>query len=72
MAFIEANWCMIQQAAGWAALRVFLLVGDQFLANNVILTAPQMFIVNRFLTGQEVARIMRHYSGLINAEPSDT
>jgi len=47
-AFIDEYWRMIHRAAGWAALRAWLL----------------MFVVNRFLTGSEVAHILRHYEGL--------
>jgi len=48
VAFIDEYWRIIHRAAGWAALRTWLL----------------MFVVNRFLTGSEVAQILRHYESL--------
>ncbi|EGO03576.1 hypothetical protein SERLA73DRAFT_175098 [Serpula lacrymans var. lacrymans S7.3] len=47
-AFIDDSWRMIHRAAGWSALRVFLLV----------------LVVNRFLTGLEVVTILRQYENL--------
>jgi len=52
VAFIDEYWRMIHRAAGWAALRAWLL----------------MFVVNRFLTGSEVARILKHYESLTNMD----
>ncbi|TFK70788.1 hypothetical protein BDN72DRAFT_765948 [Pluteus cervinus] len=43
--FISYYWKMIHLAAGWAALRAWLL----------------MLLGNRFLTGNDVAELLKHY-----------
>ncbi|RDB30322.1 hypothetical protein Hypma_007240 [Hypsizygus marmoreus] len=48
IAFVNAYWRMIHRAAGWDALRYWLL----------------MLLANRFINGNEVARILKHYEGL--------
>lgn len=48
IAFVDEYWEMIKLAAGWSALRVWLL----------------MFVVNRFLDGAQVARVLKHYEKL--------
>ncbi|KZT28042.1 hypothetical protein NEOLEDRAFT_952938 [Neolentinus lepideus HHB14362 ss-1] len=48
VAFIDEYWEMIKLAAGWSALRVWLL----------------MLVVNRFLEGSHVAKILKHYEQL--------
>ncbi|KZP25704.1 hypothetical protein FIBSPDRAFT_1041305 [Athelia psychrophila] len=50
--FIEDNWMTIHQAADWVTLRAFLLT----------------FVINRFLTGQEVAKLLKHYNTLVEAD----
>jgi hypothetical protein len=68
-AFIDEYWRMIHRAAGWAALRAWLLVRGILLKNSCgILIRFKMFVVNRFLTGSEVAHILRHYEGLTNMD----
>ncbi|KAG6902050.1 hypothetical protein C0995_005107 [Termitomyces sp. Mi166 len=47
-AFIDFYWKMIHRAAGWDALRYWLL----------------MLVVNRFITGAEVASLLKHYESL--------
>jgi hypothetical protein len=60
---------MIHRAAGWAALRVWLLVsGVLGRSSYQLFNRFKMFVVNRFLTGSEVARILRHYEGLTNMD----
>jgi len=65
MAFVNEYWGMIHRAAGWAALRAWLLVSTNHFENDHgIFNNYQMFAVNRFLTGSEVAHILRHYESL--------
>lgn len=45
IAFIDAYWRMIHQAAGWEAMRYWLL----------------LLLTQRFLTGREVAKALKHY-----------
>ncbi|KAG6850025.1 hypothetical protein H0H93_002229 [Arthromyces matolae] len=47
-AFIDFYWRMIHKAAGWDALRYWLL----------------MLVVNRLVTGAEVAKLLKHYESL--------
>ncbi|KAG6917601.1 hypothetical protein DXG01_001830 [Tephrocybe rancida] len=47
-AFVDFYWKMIHRAAGWDALRYWLL----------------MLVVNRFITGAEVASLLKHYESL--------
>ncbi|KAG7095554.1 hypothetical protein E1B28_006291 [Marasmius oreades] len=47
--FIDEYWKMIQLAAGWEALRYWLIV----------------LLANRFLTGHEVAQLLKYYQGKI-------
>ncbi|KAG6890025.1 hypothetical protein C0992_003248 [Termitomyces sp. T32_za158] len=47
-AFIDFYWRMIHRAAGWDALRYWLL----------------MLVVNRFITGDEVASLLKYYESL--------
>ncbi|KAG5353414.1 hypothetical protein J132_11236 [Termitomyces sp. J132] len=47
-AFIDYYWRMIHRAAGWDALRYWLL----------------MLVVNRFITGADVASLLKHYESL--------
>ncbi|KDQ55637.1 hypothetical protein JAAARDRAFT_133519, partial [Jaapia argillacea MUCL 33604] len=49
MTFVDEYWEMIHLAAGWLALRQWLL----------------MLVVNRFLTGAQVAKVLMHYEGLV-------
>jgi hypothetical protein len=56
---------MIHRAAGWAALRAWLLVCVAVLEGLIIiLSHAKMFVVNRFLTGTEVASLLRYYESL--------
>ncbi|KXN91808.1 hypothetical protein AN958_11958 [Leucoagaricus sp. SymC.cos] len=48
MAFIDAYWRMIHQAAGWKAMRYWLII----------------LLETRFLTGREVAKALKHYENL--------
>lgn len=63
--FIVDNWRIIHRAAGWAALRTFLLVRVRFgrkqFDTNLFI---KVFVVNRFLSGSEVAEILRYYECL--------
>ncbi|TFK41516.1 hypothetical protein BDQ12DRAFT_678115 [Crucibulum laeve] len=45
IAFVDEYWKMIHRAAGWDALRYWLL----------------MLLGNRFLTGREMAMVLKHY-----------
>lgn len=45
IAFVDSYWKMIHRAAGWDALRYWLL----------------MLLANRFLSGHEVAEVLQHY-----------
>ena len=61
-AFINKYWLVIHRTAGWGALRAWLLVSltfaDAFLP---MLTFTKVLAVNRFLTGAQVAEVLRHY-----------
>ncbi|KII91251.1 hypothetical protein PLICRDRAFT_51427 [Plicaturopsis crispa FD-325 SS-3] len=48
LAFVDEYWRIIHRAAGWGALRVWLL----------------MLVVNRFLQGPEIVDILKHYESL--------
>ncbi|TFK49344.1 hypothetical protein OE88DRAFT_1736974 [Heliocybe sulcata] len=48
LAFVDEYWEMIKLAAGWSALRVWLL----------------MLVANRFLEGSHVAKVLKHYEQL--------
>ncbi|KJA26834.1 hypothetical protein HYPSUDRAFT_1032560 [Hypholoma sublateritium FD-334 SS-4] len=48
IAFVDEYWRIIHRGAGWSALRFFLVT----------------LMANQFLTGREVARVLRHYEGL--------
>lgn len=48
IAFVDSYWKVIHRAAGWDALRYWLL----------------MLLANRFLSGHEVAEILQHYESL--------
>lgn len=50
--FVNTYWRMIHRAAGWEALRYWLI----------------MLLANRFLSGAEVAKILKHYEGLVGME----
>ncbi|KZT68341.1 hypothetical protein DAEQUDRAFT_727911 [Daedalea quercina L-15889] len=47
IAFVDEYWRMIHRAAGWGALRAFLL----------------MLTANRFLTPSQVVKVLKHYEG---------
>lgn len=64
IAFIDGYWRIIHQVAGWSALRTWLLVSVIPKRSAVTLIRIKIFVVNRFLTGSEVAQILRHYEGL--------
>ncbi|KAG5638004.1 hypothetical protein H0H81_002272 [Sphagnurus paluster] len=48
IAFVDRYWRMIHRAAGWDALRYWLL----------------MLVANRFINGVDVAKTLKHYEGL--------
>jgi len=49
IAFVDEYWKIIHRAAGWDALRYWLL----------------MLFSNHFLTGHDVAQVLAHYEDLI-------
>jgi len=62
---VDEYWTMIHQAAGWAALRAWLLVslkGSILVYSSLMMV--KMFVLNRFLTGSDVVKILRHYQDL--------
>lgn len=53
IAFVNDYWKMIYRAAGWRALRYWLL----------------LLLTNRFLTGPEVANVLRNYEDRVQGLP---
>ena len=63
-AFVDEYWKMIHKAAGWKALRVWLLVSPHSHCEPVLDNHVKVLVVRRFLTGSEVAQILKYYEGL--------
>lgn len=64
--FIEKYWKTIHQAAGWRALRSFLLVSSYCYRQGRFgaeLRCAQMLMVNKYLNTSEVAKLLKQYEG---------
>ncbi|KAJ6593825.1 hypothetical protein B0H19DRAFT_1246570 [Mycena capillaripes] len=61
--FIDEYWKMIRLAAGWDALRYWLVVSLQLdgKLEVVITDVPKMLMTTRFLTGKDVALLLKRY-----------
>ena len=79
IAFVDEYWKIIHRAAGWDALRYWLLVSFFFFSRSdnskqslfffgssfFWLFIIQMLLSNRFLTGHDVAQVLVHYEDLV-------
>jgi hypothetical protein len=77
IAFVDEYWKIIHRAAGWDALRYWLLVsffGEKTQNKVPYLSFPvffwaviiiQMLLSNRFLTGHDIAQVLVHYEDLV-------
>ena len=59
--FLDRYWEMIHLAAGWRALRTFLLVRLRVGAATVVLTIEQALCVRKYLTFDQVRQALQYY-----------
>lgn len=71
-AFLDEYYVMIHRAAGWDALRLFLLVrthvhlSDRYSSQNLM--NLQMLLANRLITVSQVSKSLRYYEKLVGMD----
>jgi hypothetical protein len=73
-AFVDEYWLMIHRAAGWGALRAWLMASDQLSPTTstdslslvrLDISVVQMLVSRRFLKNIEMVQVLKKYNGLV-------
>jgi len=71
IAFVDHYWRIIHKAAGWEALRYWLLVRFPLFGTAAFTNfQPRKILAfNQFLNGHDVAQVLLHYEDLAGTTP---